>query len=91
MRCAARLSLQLDKRRDLTVNLRKAADEESRKSLVESTAETIQKAFTTCLNARTSNISGVKDDKPEGKKAGIYSFANLVLRLLFQVGFPRVH
>ncbi|KAG9240974.1 COP9 signalosome-like protein complex subunit 12 [Calycina marina] len=80
----ARLAMQLDQRRDLTVNIRTNTSEDSRKSLVEATAEIIQKAFTTCLNARTSTTSGVKDGKPEGKKSGIYSFANLVLKLFFQ-------
>lgn len=79
----------LDKRPDLTSRLRKVANVdqgESRKSLVEGTAESIQRAFTMCLTERSSNRNGVgKDGKPEGKKIGIYSFANLVLKLLFQV------
>ncbi|KAH8590517.1 COP9 signalosome-like protein complex subunit 12 [Bisporella sp. PMI_857] len=83
----AKLAITLDKRPDLTQQLKRAAsgsDGESRKTLVESTAEIIQKAFTTCLGARTSNPSGIKDGKPEGKKAGIFQFANLVLKMLFQ-------
>ena len=80
----AKLAMTLDKRPDLTRRLRAGADEESRKSLVESTAETIQRAFTICLTERTSNRDGVKDDQPESKKIGIYSFANLVLKLLFR-------
>jgi hypothetical protein len=77
----------LDKRPDLTINLRKVTDEgESRKTLVEGTAELIQRAFTVCLTERTANRNGIgRDGKPEGKKVGIYSFANMVLRLLFQV------
>lgn len=58
---------------------------ETRKSLVEGTAESIQRAFTMCLTERSANRNGMKDGKPEGKKMGIYSFANLVLKLLFQV------
>ena len=59
---------------------------ESRKTLVEGTAESIQRAFTMCLTERSTNRNGIgKDGKPEGKKVGIYSFANLVLKLLFQV------
>jgi hypothetical protein len=83
-----RLASALDKRPDLTNQLRSIsnADQgEGRKSLVEATAEAIQRAFTICLTERTSSQSGVLDGKPEGKKSGIYSFANLVLRLLFQV------
>jgi hypothetical protein len=79
----------LDKRPDLTSRLRKVANVdqgETRKSLVEGTAESIQRAFTMCLTERSSNRNGIaKDGKPEGKKVGIYSFANLVLKLLFQV------
>jgi hypothetical protein len=85
----AKLAMTLDKRPDLTSRLRKIANVdqgESRKSLVEGTAESIQRAFTICLTERSSNRNGIgKDGKPEGKKVGIYSFANLVLKLLFQV------
>jgi hypothetical protein len=67
--------------------MRTVADEgESRKTLVETTAESIQRAFTVCLTERSSNRNGIgRDGRPEGKKIGIYSFANMVLRLLFQV------
>ncbi|KAF4635883.1 hypothetical protein G7Y89_g2201 [Cudoniella acicularis] len=76
----AKLAMMLDKRPDLMRRLRKVADEgENRKTLVEGTAESIQRAFTMCLTERTAN-----KNKPEGKKAGIYSFANMVLKLLFQ-------
>lgn len=84
----AKLAMSLDKRPDLTARLRKVANidqGETRKSLVEGTAELIQRAFTMCLTERSSNRNGIKDGKPEGKKVGIYSFANLVLKLLFQV------
>ncbi|KIN08491.1 hypothetical protein OIDMADRAFT_109463 [Oidiodendron maius Zn] len=85
----AKLAMTLDKRPDLTSRLRKVANVdqgESQKSLVEGTAESIQRAFTMCLTERSLNRNGIgKDGKPEGKKIGIYSFANLVLKLLFQV------
>jgi hypothetical protein len=84
----ARLAMMLDKRPDLTRKLLKIADvdQEARKTLVEGTAESIQRAFTMCLTERTANRNGIgRDGKPEGKKVGIYSFANMVLRLLFQV------
>jgi hypothetical protein len=80
--------MMLDKRPDLTRKLVKIADvdQEARKTLVEGTAESIQRAFTMCLTERTANRNGIgRDGKPEGKKVGIYSFANMVLRLLFQV------
>ncbi len=79
----------LDKRPDLTRKMVQIADvdQEARKTLVEGTAESIQRAFTMCLTERTANRNGIgRDGKPEGKKVGIYSFANMVLRLLFQVG-----
>lgn len=85
----AKLAMTLDKRPDLTRRLRRVADVdagENRKTLVEGTAETIQRAFTVCLTERTTNRNGVgADGKPEGKKVGIYSFANLALKLFFQV------
>ncbi|KAF7870201.1 uncharacterized protein EAF02_009391 [Botrytis sinoallii] len=84
----AKLAMTLDKRPDLTRRLRRVADVdagETRKTLVEGTAETIQRAFTVCLTERTTNRNGVgSDGKPEGKKVGIYSFANLALKLFFQ-------
>lgn len=81
----ATLAMTLDKRPDLTRRLRARDDGEARKTLVEGTAESIQRAFTLCLTERTANRDGVRDGKPEGKKVGIYSFANLVLKLLFRV------
>lgn len=81
----AKLAMTLDKRPDLTRRLRLTSDGgEARKTLVEGTAESIQRAFTMCLTERSANRNGVKDGKPEGKKIGIYSFSNLVLKLLFQ-------
>ncbi|KUJ16699.1 COP9 signalosome-like protein complex subunit 12 [Mollisia scopiformis] len=83
----AKLATMLDKRPDLTSNLNTITDAEQgeRKTLVEATAELIQRAFTICLTERTANRNGVsRDGKPEGKKVGIYSFANMVLKLLFQ-------
>ena len=79
----------LEDRPDLTRKLRKTADADQgeTKTLVEGTAETIQRAFTICLTERTSNRNGIgRDGKPEGKKIGIYSLANMVLKLLFKVG-----
>jgi hypothetical protein len=82
----AKLAMTLDKRPDLTRKLRLHTEGgETRKTLVEGTAESIQRAFTMCLTERSANRNGVgKDGKPEGKKIGIYSFSNLVLKLLFQ-------
>ncbi len=82
----------LSKRPDLTRRLAKAmpidADNDSRKSLVETTADVLQKPFTECLAERTVSRSGIgPDGKPEGRKAAIYLFANMILRLLFKVSF----
>lgn len=77
----ARLTMMLNRRPDLTRSLMHAGDEDSRKSIAESSAEIIQKIFTTCLTDRSSG----RFSKPEGKKIGVYMFANLVLKLLFAV------
>ncbi len=79
----ARLTMTLNRRPDLTRKLR-AGDEDSRKSVAEASAEIIQKIFTTCLTDRSSG----RYSKPEGKKIGVYMFANLVLKLLFAASFP---
>jgi hypothetical protein len=68
----------LHRRPDLTRRLR-TGDEDNRKSIAEASAEIIQKIFTTCLTDRSSG----RYSKPEGKKIGVYMFANLVLKLLF--------
>ncbi|KAI5463368.1 hypothetical protein BGZ63DRAFT_462648 [Mariannaea sp. PMI_226] len=72
----ARFTMTLNRRPDLTRHLR-SVDED--KSIAESSAEIIQKIFTICLTDRSSG----RDAKPEGKKVGVYMFANLVLKLLF--------
>ncbi|KAI1373655.1 thiolase [Hypoxylon crocopeplum] len=73
------LSMTLNKRRDLT---RKLAvlhrGDDERKSVIETTAELMQKFFTTCLTDR----SGPRFGQPTGKKVGIYIFANKTLKLL---------
>ncbi|TQN74794.1 Acetyl-CoA acetyltransferase, partial [Colletotrichum shisoi] len=74
----ARLTMMLSRRPDLTRNIRNV-DADDRKSIAESSAEIIQKIFTTCLTDRSS----ARYSKPEGKKVGVYMFANLVLKLLF--------
>lgn len=75
----ARLTMSLSRRPDLTRQLRAGGDEE--KSIAETSADIIQKIFATCLTDRTTGRFG----KPEGKKVGVYMFANLVLKLLFAV------
>ena len=84
----AKLAMNLDKRPELTAHLTNLTspiktedDSESKQTLVEGTAELLQRGFTICLTDRTGPPTG----RPEGKKTGIYLFANLVLKLLFQV------
>ncbi|KGQ10834.1 Acetyl-CoA acetyltransferase [Beauveria bassiana D1-5] len=75
----ARLTLMLNRRPDLMRKLRAGAAGDEDKSIAESSAEIIQKIFTTCLTDRSSP----RCSRPEGKKTGVYMFANLVLKLLF--------
>jgi hypothetical protein len=82
----ARLTMNLNRRPDLTRRLR-VVDDDNRKSVAESSAEIIQKIFTTCLTDRT----GTRTSKPEGKRVGVYMFANLVLKLLFAVCLSLLH
>ncbi|EMR70514.1 putative pci domain-containing protein [Eutypa lata UCREL1] len=82
--CASlsKLSMTLNKRPDLTRQLRTMVDaggEEEQKSIVEHTTEIIQKIFTACLSDRSS----LRNAQPEGKKVGVYIFANVTLKLLF--------
>ncbi|PNH42378.1 hypothetical protein VD0004_g4884 [Verticillium dahliae] len=74
----SRLTMMVSRRPDLTMRLRNV-EADDRKSIAETSAEIIQKIFTTCLTDRTS----ARYSKPEGKKIGVYMFANLVLKLLF--------
>ncbi|KAK2591990.1 hypothetical protein QQS21_010326 [Conoideocrella luteorostrata] len=73
----ARFTMQLNRRPDLTRRIRSVDEDSGGKSVAESSAEIIQKIFTTCLTDRS--VGRV----PEGKKVGVYMFANLVLKLLF--------
>lgn len=76
------LSMTLNKRPDLTRKLAAIhAGDEERKSVIEITAEIMQKFFTTCLTDRSSP----RFAQPTGKKVGIYVFANKTLKLLTMV------
>ncbi|KAL5615389.1 hypothetical protein BROUX41_005436 [Berkeleyomyces rouxiae] len=74
----SRLTMALNKRPDLMARQKGGGDEE-RKTITEVCAEILQKIFTTCLTDRSS----ARNAKPEGKKVGVYMFANLTLKLLF--------
>lgn len=78
----SRLVIGLTSQPELMAKIRDgSADNDPDKSLVELTAETIQKIFTSCLGDRTSG----RFAPPKGKKTHVYIFANLTLRLLFAV------
>lgn len=71
----------LHRQPELMTGRRAVAGDEDSKSMVEQSADIIQKIFTSCLTDRSSG----RFAKPEGKKVGVYIFANLVLGLLFTV------
>lgn len=77
----------LHRQPDLMAGRRAATGDEDSKSMVEQSADIIQKIFTSCLTDRSSG----RFAKPEGKKVGVYVFANLVLGLLFTVSDCHSH
>ncbi|GIZ48843.1 hypothetical protein CKM354_001188700 [Cercospora kikuchii] len=83
-----RLAIGLDKQPELIAHLKSDTnanddgDGGPRDTLPERAADTLRKAFTTCLNDRTSGLG--KDGRPTGKKRGIYKIANICLKILFQ-------
>lgn len=84
----SRLVIGLTSQPELMAKIRDgSADNDPDKSLVELTAETIQKIFTSCLGDRTSG----RFAPPKGKKTHVYIFANLTLRLLFAACHPAHH
>lgn len=77
----------LMKQPQLLAQIQKVTTEEGeRKSIAESAADILQKIFTSCLMDRTSK----RFDQPKGKKVGVYTFANLMLKLLISVCQPPV-
>ncbi|KAF3005485.1 hypothetical protein E8E14_009204 [Neopestalotiopsis sp. 37M] len=78
----SKLSMTLNKRPDLTRKLQTidtSGGDEEEKSIIDKAAEVMQRVFTSCLTDRTSD----RLSKPEGKKVGVYTFANITLKLLF--------
>lgn len=90
-RSLAALAIGLDKRPELIAHLTKrgssaGGDNETgeRVTLVENSANVIREAFKKCLSERSGNASGLDSNgKPEGRRIGIYLFANLCLKLFF--------
>lgn len=86
----AKLAIGLDKRPDLIAsvvskNAMSSDDGGSHETLPERAANIIRQGFVHCLNDRTgSSATGLdRDGAPEGKKQGIYTIANLCLKVLF--------
>ncbi|KAF2722290.1 hypothetical protein K431DRAFT_319714 [Polychaeton citri CBS 116435] len=85
-----RLAIGLDKRPDLIRHLKSSEGasmgdgDEGQETLPERAANSLRGAFNTCLADRSTAVGGLKDGRPEGKKQGIYIFANLCLKILFQ-------
>ena len=97
----AKLAIGLDKRPDLVAQLATPTtaaailDETGgggggKETLPERAANIIRQAFVTCLNDRSgaggvTGATGTIPGRLEGKKSGIYTIANLCLKILFQV------
>lgn len=89
VRCAklvCRLAIGLDKQPELIAHLKSnkagGADDGPRETLPERAADILRRAFTTCLNDRTSTTG--QDGRPGGRRRGIYTIANICLKILFQ-------
>lgn len=90
-RMFARLAMGLDKQPQLIAHLTTASsasgdDSGPRETLPERAANIVRYAFVACLNDRSgTSATGIspKDNRPEGKKRGIYTLANLCLKILF--------
>lgn len=82
----SRVAIGLDRQPELIQHLVAAtvSDEGRRESLPEKAANILRNAFITCLNDRNTAPRGIKDGRPDGKKVGIYTMANICLRILFQ-------
>lgn len=85
----SRLAIGLDKQPHLIQHLipKSASGDDGgpRETLPERAANILRQAFVTCLNDRSgsSPIGLDRAGKPEGKKRGIYTIANLCLKILF--------
>ncbi|GAB7365991.1 hypothetical protein MBLNU230_g7318t1 [Neophaeotheca triangularis] len=79
------LAIRLDKRPDLTQHLKLGGggeDDPERVSLPEQCVNTIRTALTACCQDRLGGLD--ENNVPTGKKAGIYKFANVMFKILFQ-------
>jgi tetratricopeptide (TPR) repeat protein len=82
----SRVAIGLDKRPELIQHLVAVSitEDGKRESLPEKAANIVRQAFITCLNDRNTVPGGIKNNKPDGKKTGIYKMANICLKILFQ-------
>lgn len=90
-RTLARLAIGLDKRPELIAHLARrestfgSEEAAERVTLVEGSANVIREAFKKCLSERSGPSSGIdSNEKPAGRRVGIYITANLCLKLFFQ-------
>lgn len=86
----SRLAIGLDKQphlitKRLTTTSNTTEDSGPRETLPERAANIVRYAFVSCLNDRSGNSpSGLSAaGKPEGRRRGIYTLANLCLKILF--------
>ncbi|KAF2083250.1 hypothetical protein K490DRAFT_52150 [Saccharata proteae CBS 121410] len=84
-RMLAKLAIILDKQPHLIAHMAQVDESSGEKeTLPEKAAVILRRAFLTCLNDRSGSSSGIRDGRPDGKKSGIYTIANLCLKILFQ-------
>lgn len=82
----SKVVMMLNRQPELMAGRRIVTSDEDSKSMIEQSADILQKIFTSCLSDRSST----RFARPEGKKVGVYIFANLILRLLFTCGKSRL-
>lgn len=89
-RVLARLALGLDRQPELIVHLpREQRGEEDSETLPQKAINIMRAGFNACLNDRNGPATGIEHGRPYGKKVGIYTIANLCLKVLNRVGGER--
>ncbi|KAF2687597.1 hypothetical protein K458DRAFT_167127 [Lentithecium fluviatile CBS 122367] len=81
----ARIAVGVEKRPELIQHLLGPVNQEGgRESLAEKAANVVRQCFITCLSDKATAPGGIRNSKPDGKKAGVYKMANICLKILFQ-------
>lgn len=81
----SRLAIGLDRQPRLIAHLRPQTSETGdRETLPERAANTVRQAFVTCLNDRSGPAATTTERITLSRRAGIYTLANLCLKILFQ-------